>query len=262
MTVTPTIRGRCFAIPAAIALGVVLILVLPFTPAGAGLMFHQTCQTGATIESVTLWTPWLVVDSPLGGSASGVANVTNPLGNIVSTGLFTASNGGAVAVFSLNNWTVQSQSSVWVLGPGVNQACSGEFQVSVDRVPIPRPISSASGFLAKVTLLGPGNASDAAQSPRITLNGYPSVIFGENFTNNDYFVDTCQGSGITTKVMVSLEAVGVPISIPGTGGVIALFIPTQAHYVYDYPGEPAGGVWYLELAPWGSYAFEWGTCPS
>jgi hypothetical protein len=239
---------------------VAVILILPFTPAQLGLAFHLGCQVGSVVESEVLWTPWLVVDSPFGGTADGVANVTNPAGNMVSSGPVVADNGSAVAEFSLNNWTVRTQSQGWILGPGADQACSGAYFVSLDRIPVRPPTSSSTNFLINVSLLGEGNTSDASQPHAITAGGHSSVVFGVNFTNNYNFIDTCQGSGITEKVTVSEEAVGVPVSIPGTGGIIAVEVSVQAFYVYQYPGAP-GGVWYRMFAPWGALSFEWAHCP-
>ena len=252
-------RYRVAAVVTAVIV-VAIALALPFTPAGMGVAYHSECHTGNVLAWATLWTPRFVLDSPYNGTANATAFGETPSGNYATSGPLTAENGSAVAEFSLNNWTLSALSTVWVLGPGINQACAGNYDVSLDERPFPLVIGGASEYLYNVTLLGPGNTSDAVAPNQITALGYQSVVFGAIFVNNYNFVDGCaKSSGLTTTVPVSEELVAVPFHSSSINVTIATSIPANATYVYHFPEY--GGVWFRMVNAFGGLSFEWEACP-
>jgi hypothetical protein len=239
---------------------VAVILVLPITPANAGLAYHSECHAGSVLGYATLWTPWFILDSPYNGSAEATAAGADPIGNPVTSGPFTAMNGTAIAEFSLNNWTVSALSTGWVLGPGSNHACSGAYTASMDPRPISVRVGNGPRFLVNYTLLGPGNSSDAMQPTQVDMLGHSSVFFGIPFVDNDHFVDGCaKSSGLTQFVNATAAIVGVPFHLSGGNITVTLSMAVHANYVYRYPS--GGGVWYVMVAPSGGFSFEWKACP-
>lgn len=248
--------------PAIVAgiIATIVVAVLLVTPAlsGWGLVYHSGCARGKLVESENLLTPVAILNSPYNSSSTAVAvRLTEAGGAPVPDlgGQIAASNGSTVALFSLNEWSIYSQASTWVLGPGGPSSCTSDRVAILDPAPFLLPDGR---MQVTVTLQGPGSEADLDLPSQISSFGLDSVLFGANLLSNDSGgIGTCGAAQSPVYVGVTQISVYVPASNPG-GGDVAAIIPDVVAYAYGT--FPQGGNWLTDDTPSAGWAFSYYPC--
>jgi hypothetical protein len=249
------IRWTRWVLPA-VVIAVVVLAVLFLSPlAGVwGVPYHDACvRTDLIGPPVVLWTPLLVLDSPLNGSANATALMmgTNGLPEPGVGAHAAASDGASVGVFLLLPWSVYSVATKFVAGPGPAFPCAAAYEA------VPSVATPATPSM-EVTLLGAGTASDSDVPDSVVAQGVGSVLFNADWPGGTNFVETCGPDGGPGAVSTSLS--GVPAVVPGSsfgGRNVSVTVPDEASYSYSFP---VGGSWGIGPSPSAGFAFEYYGC--
>ena len=106
---------------------------------------HYYCGFGGTLWHGRLWTPVMLLNSPYGGnsqsySGESYASQYSVAGFSSSTSSFnsftiSASNGGSVGLFQLDNWTIYATQLNWTIAGGTNEGCSSSQTAEITSSP-------------------------------------------------------------------------------------------------------------------------------
>lgn len=191
----------------------------------------------------------VTLDSPYLGSANATAPFSG--GQL----LLTASNGSVTGYFQLYNWTIYQQASVPVSGWGTNEACPAFVTVGT-------PIRT---FTGSVEIWSAGQTGDSQAPDQITLQGYSSVRFPDQFGAADSVpVSTCSTGTDVRHSSSSLLSITVPFLWNGTAGTVATSVGLISDYTYDFPA--GSGTWSVDApavgngASGGGWAFQFQPC--
>src|SRR5258708_20840797 len=137
-------------------LGVGVLVALPAVGSSWGATEHLVCTVVGTGPTERLWPPVILLNSPFEGSSNGSA-VVDRSGTGAESWSVGASNGSSGGLFSLDNWSLETQRTEWTLGPGANSPCSPTWAA----VDTSRASGRGAGLeLATAALLPPGSPSD------------------------------------------------------------------------------------------------------
>lgn len=260
-------RGQAWAIVGLAALLVVggLVLVPTFLTSW-GAAAHWTCASGTvTDQEVDAWIPDVLVNSPYGGSASGVGVLPAgfPGGLSVPYGVGTsASNGSAYGAFFEVNLSYADDVSDLALGPGANVRCALPLQVDV------RPPLQGGGTATPIDK--PSNLSDMSEARNATifaglLGAVPSPAwFNNSFSQpNGASVSTCGLPAQTASVRTFGLRLSFPITVGNRSYSLPFVLPATELFTYRFPGN--FGTWEIDNlsapgGPGGGWAFSYVPC--
>jgi hypothetical protein len=213
-----------------------------FTPLGSAL-FRPQCGPGPILESRTLMTPLIIVDSPFLGSANGTASWQ---GGYATTGLIF--NGSSEAIVGLWTWTVRS--SAVLHSVGTRPRCSQTYFVS--------DVPSTAGTSTTCSLLGAGSPSDVGVPPTLPTSceggqASPWLRFDAAFNASQPSNGGVGGGVSVLDTPVSGFPVEVPLNTSHGTVWIAGSVPSTWTWGYTLP---TSGCWQIQSLPSGNYA--WG----
>ena len=267
MTVHMNGPRRAAVIGTVVGCSVVVVLLLLTSVSGWAPFAHWTCQDEGKLVSQYMKIPAALVNSPYGGSARGIgimpADFPGGPGYPNKSGGYSAAemNGAAGAEMFSDNISLDSMSSVLVLGPGNNVRCGSSFLVRVS----PGWFPAVDG----VNWLGPGNLSDAGEPTTYNMSAYlyhpltPS--WNNSFTNPTQTpLDTCGGYSQTVPVTTLGPSIVIHFEVSGRNVASPFILPFVEEFVYTFPAN--FGTWQIDNlsapgGPGGGWAFNYtGPC--
>lgn len=240
-----------------LGVGAGLGLSLLVLTGGVGLLYHWGCAPSGIAANDKEQIPALLLNSPFGGTATGdvvlPAGYLSPFETIIGTSSF---NGSAVWGGYNASVTVWSVHSVRLAGPGLDRGCTGPFALAI------QPLGGTS---AGIQLLGPGNATDAAETSTL-FPGSSDVYFSNGFVSpTESAVTTCGGPSTAIQVNAMSLSLAYRFSFDGRNISEPLDVPlVGAHFEYTFPAN--FGSWQIDNlsapgGPGGGWAFSYSPCP-
>lgn len=230
------------------ALGVVAVAIVIAIPllvpgVGFGVVSHEVCTLGPTVESVVFWTPVVMLNSPYMGSAWA-----NGSGSSIN-----ATNGQAVGVFRTLDWHLVRLENTSAAGPGISTPCITGYSATYT---VPTPHASTTEGLLPL-----GSTADVREATSFTADGNASVLFD----NTAYTVSSggVQIGDCVSRVAAEENATsGVyPITVPFPGAdrshYVSVLFAESVTYTYAFR---LGGRWtvnFAETAPSGADEGGW-----
>ena len=257
--------GRRVAIPAGIAVGIVLTLAT-LAASGGGLLSHTVCSVGAPIANELFWTPFSLVNAPYLGSTyyQTSFDTWELFGPTHVTGQGWLRSGNlSTGYFETQNWSILSLANQSNLGPGVNHPCTSSFQVVLAH-------SSFTVSYQGIPLQGPGNTSNANEPTTFHGNGsisshFPTAVFANGFLAPDASsISTCGKPGQTLSYSSTSFDVSIAVATAHGPVPVVFSIPSLENYTYYFP--PDGGTWQIDSLEQNTglrgpgLAFSWATC--
>ncbi len=226
---------------------------------------HWTCATTESGPQFDRWLPAVLVNSPYGGTASGMGVLPAgfPGGSNIPIGWGTSvTNGTSAGAFFEVNWSVQGLGNVVTLGPGTNDRCSEPYRVVLESPPQYGGVSRIIPHPSSLTDLGEANnltitagASGTHQTPQ----------FNNTFTaSNSVPISTCGGPVKTIPVRTVGLTIGFSTPTNSSGPTLLYRLPLQQSFTYTFPAN--FGVWRVDNlsapgGPGGGWAFSYSPCP-
>ncbi len=249
-------RRILFAVIAAAVL-VAAIAVVPLVVASWSLVAHYDCGAGAVVATRNLWSPVVLVNSPYGGFANGTRTNPIPLGTSRMT--TSATNGTAMGLFEMKEWSIAPWVRVLVAGPGTNAVCTGFVAAG----------NLSARYLEVVALPSPNTTSDAGQSAPLSFadlfgNVHSSVLSDNGYSESDLVVTTCGRGSVAMATRASRITVGIPFSLDGSSYTASATVDAALNYTYSFPAN--FGTWSVDdlnvgaHAPGGGWAFSFTPC--
>ncbi len=249
-------RRILFALLAA-AVVVVAVALVPLAFASWSLVAHYECGPGAVVATRNLWTPVVLVNSPYGGFANGTRTMAIPGGT--SSMSTAATNGTAMGLFEMKEWSVSPSVRVLVAGPGTNAVCTGFVAAG----------NLSARYLEIIALPSGNTTSDAGQRAPLSFadlygNVHPSVLIDNGYVENDLVVTTCGRGSVAMATRASRFTVEIPFGWDGSNYTVSATVDAALNYTYTFPAN--FGTWSVDdlnvgaHAPGGGWAFSFTPC--
>ncbi len=267
---SPAIRRRPrrkYALLGGVVGAVFVVALFLFTLIGTWApVAHWTCTTtGSGPQFTDRWLPVVLLNSPYGGTASGVGVLPAgfPGGLSIPMGWGTsATNGTSAGAFFEVNWSVQGLGNVVTLGPGTNNRCSASQRVVLESPTQYGGVSRSIPVSSDLTDFGEANNLTIAAGPSGTTQ---TPQFNNAFTaSNGVSISTCGGPGKTLPVRTLGLTIGFPTPNNSSGPTLLYWLPFQQFFNYTFPAN--FGVWQVDNlsspgGPGGGWAFSYAPCP-
>jgi hypothetical protein len=246
------IRPRRGVFVIAIVIGILVAIPLPLAAFGA---FGSKCGPGNQVATLSeSITPWVIVNSPLFGKATGTHIAVNG-SSTVRTTFGGPENGTVWGWLEIENWTIYTE----VSGPGVGALCPQPFVATVH--------DQGNAVIGALPANGPGIFANDSQEPTISgsnATGTPVVYYHQGFYASDRMISTC-GTG-TESFATSSNYVDIGLGFEYGGAWHVLNETTSVLTEYTYEFSANAGTWAVDNlsapgGPGGGWSFSYlGDC--
>lgn len=251
---------------AIVSIAVVLTLILPLTPISRGAVYHSECSTGSEDSSPPIWTPVVILDSPLYGNSTTQVRAATQASDGPPSVWLNETNGSAGGVFELDVWTYGNQTTRWVLGPGLDSRCVSSHFATISENGLEFEVSGLPEHQLLWSLLPNGSSSDVSEPTDFSYLGYVSVQFNASFSTPFEDYQNCpppsQSWVLGQSFSVHSQSVLLPPNVTHGDGAIGVSLPSLTEFSYYFWGAPRspGGLYQVAVTPSGGPSFDWLSC--
>jgi hypothetical protein len=235
----------------AIAAGLAVAIPLPIASFG---VFSSECGPGPVVATLPLsFTPRVIADSPLFGTASGSLTIHN--GSTTYQTTFRGAENGTVWIyFGLENWTVTANTAKAGNLGGCSSAYLASVQDTGDSVIGPIPAQGV-------------NFTNDSQAPTFSgsnLTGAPIIYYYAGFYAQSRTLSTCGSGTVNLTTSSNYLRVGLGFEAGGEWHILNETLDLQTEYSYEFLGN--SGTWGIDNlsapgGPGGGWSFSYlGGC--